>query len=405
MKYFRIGAMAVIERLGINLILIAQFAALFISANVITASYNNRYMLYEPLNFLWGKQGYFCSDNDIRRDLNPERITKVVSSLAGNPSVVQMYSAPIWFDDDAYTINAVVCDDIMMENLNLPLAQGKWTTKENDKDTLYAVVPPNKYGVGVGDIIDMSMGDKKVKIIGMLSDPTYLPSFNGYLVKMEAQYLYSKTSLENSELDGFESNSVTILMRKSEYNKVDEETKANYLASNMSFFVYYPETPSEEDYNANMTILRNEGYDILNLEDVHSRSLSYLKTGLEKYIPLVILILVVSIISLISGTALNTLQQMKNYGVFYLCGIKWKDCLKISATNIFIILIFSVLASTILLLLAFYLGLFVKWGLVFRLNNLLVTSALFVLAFIVSSIIPYNIIIKNSPVEILRGVK
>lgn len=131
MKYFRFGAMAVIERRGINLILIAQFAALFISANVITASYNNRYMLYEPFNFLWGKQGYFCSDNDFPMDSNPERITKVVNSLAGNPSVVQTYTAVIWFDSakDAHTVNAVVCDDIMMENINLPLAQGKWTTE------------------------------------------------------------------------------------------------------------------------------------------------------------------------------------------------------------------------------------------------------------------------------------
>jgi|BioPla2DNA2_1021312.scaffolds.fasta_scaffold00279_17 hypothetical protein len=54
MKYFRFEVMSVIERLGINLILNAQFAALFILANAITARYNNRYMLYEPFNF-----GYF----------------------------------------------------------------------------------------------------------------------------------------------------------------------------------------------------------------------------------------------------------------------------------------------------------------------------------------------------------
>ena len=107
-------------------------------------------------------------------------------------------------------------------------------------------------------------------------------------------------------------------------------------------------------------------------------------------------------VELICSVTMNTRNQLKNYGIYFLCGCRWKDVLKISLANAGIIIGLGALlgmTGTVIFEFTPYAKLF-EQNLDF--NNVYLTFILILLMLMLSIVIPIFIIGKTQPVEIIK---
>ncbi len=137
-------------------------------------------------------------------------------------------------------------------------------------------------------------------------------------------------------------------------------------------------------------------------EELVKNTNEYINETYIKMLPIIICVVIVVIIGLIGSIAINTRNQIYNYSVYFLCGCRWKDCIKISLANISIYMIVSVIISVIALYIMNLFNFNYLIGQVYELNNLLISVGILLFMILFSMILPMFIINGTSPVETIR---
>ena len=119
--------------------------------------------------------------------------------------------------------------------------------------------------------------------------------------------------------------------------------------------------------------------------------------------PILLGVFVIVIAEMICSAALHTREQIRNYGVYFLCGAEFKGCLKESLAYSMFILSGAVIIG----LSAFaifhnseYAELFEHN---FAANNIIITFTIIAAMLVLSLVIPFLMIKKSSPVEIIKN--
>jgi ABC-type antimicrobial peptide transport system permease subunit len=370
--------------------LILQLTILISAINFILASYNSRDILYEPYEDLINKQGFLLFEKDyqtqdeINKDYwhtHYEFAENVLPKLKGD---IEIYFQQEYHGDGSNVnpFKIVIVPDEVYDKFKLPLTNGNYDS---------AVIVPNKYGLTVGDKIG------GIEISGILTDPTYIPGLTSFDVDIDVRIFYHNTALS------FSDDTIYVITSKSEFEKTGIEDSK--LSREPAIFAYYTTPVSEEIYKENKKIILENNIRCVELSEFKEQTDNYMNENLFKYIPLIILVFVVSMIGLVGTTAINVLSQLKNYAVFFLCGARWKKCVKICIYNVGIKLFAATLISVLLFTVAYLTGMFETYGLVLNMVNVIITLGTVVIAVFLSIIIPYLIILKKSPVDILRNTK
>ena len=99
---------------------------------------------------------------------------------------------------------------------------------------------------------------------------------------------------------------------------------------------------------------------------------------------------------------MNTKSQMRNYGIYFLCGCRWKGCLKISLAYSAILLTGGMIIGAA----AFLIFQNTEYASLFEqnlaMNNIYITLAIFVAMLIISLVIPFFMVRGTSPVETIK---
>ena len=131
-----------------------------------------------------------------------------------------------------------------------------------------------------------------------------------------------------------------------------------------------------------------EGYEIASKEAV-------------SMLPVVIFIFLAGLAGLISLLALNTMLHRKIFAIYYICGCRWFDCLKITSIYviylIFTALLLYVIANNILKMSQILDAQMFTFGW----YNVLTTGCILLLTCFTTLVIPYYILKHSSPRQIL----
>jgi ABC-type antimicrobial peptide transport system permease subunit len=388
-KYIKFAFSEIAEKLGLSIMLILQATLLISAINFTLASYNTRDMLYAPYEDLINKQGFILSESEyLTQDENNKDYWHTHYEFAENISPKFKGDVEIYFqqeysdiDDNGNPFTIVIIPDEVYDKFKLPLTNGNYDS---------AIIVPNKYGFTVGDKIG------GMEISGILTDPTYFPSLNSFSADADIRDLYNNTALS------FSDDTIYVITSKSEFEKTGIEDN---LTREVTIFAYYTTPVSEEIYKEDKKLILENNMWCTEISEFKEQNDKYMNENLFKYIPLIILVFVVSMIGLIGTTAINVLSQLKNYAVFFLCGARWKKCVKICIYNVGIKLFAATLLSALLFTVAYLTGMFEKYGLMLNMYNVIATFGTVIIAVLFSIIIPYLIILKKSPVDILRNTK
>lgn len=405
MKYLRYGCLSIAKNMLFTVIMVLEIVVLLVSTNLMVANINSREVLQNPYEDIITDNSYFCN-SDPNHD-GPEEYDKFYSLFD------RFKSAKVTF------LNSTYIDDDVFFKMALPLKSGSWPEKaKDDQGRPYAVVTPD-YLAEPGDVINIqNVGE--VVVSGVLTDVTYLPGEPTHPVIESVTDLYKPVdftdtlkSIKNGNTSMFTYQNQRALMASS----CDKEGSYSSYC-----IVTYNDDISDEDIKHNEKVMQeikdfrfklDDGdeeelanrYEFKNLSEAKENTDNYVAEIYNQLIPIMLVVFAIVLIGLIGSVAINTATQIKNYGVYFLCGSKWSDCLKISFANILIILLFSCGISAALLYVGQNMNLDYLIGQAYGWNNLFVSIGMVVGMIVLSLVIPFFIIRFTSPVEVVKNEK
>ena len=90
--------------------------------------------------------------------------------------------------------------------------------------------------------------------------------------------------------------------------------------------ITYPDSVTEEQLKADCQLLAGYGCAYsMTLSDLDENSKLYLYRHVYDMLPMIAVILVLAFVSSVSSAALTTRTRFKDYAVFCICGMRWKQ--------------------------------------------------------------------------------
>lgn len=393
-----------------NLLIVLEMTAAIVVFAVMISSILIRYAYYSPFKDVLNSKG-ICADlyikNTTGNKINFVHDDGFKELLNGAEKII---STNITYIDGGSqsenNISGTYCrayNDEAIKRFAPRLKSGRWLNTSDKTDVIEIVVSDNPYGWKLGDRFEL--------YFSVLSNTSNLYPFTvevvGELEKGANVFGYSADYNDESIFGlwfspfDYEYEEEPLMLFSSEYlDKYDIAQSAGG-----TYIFSYDDSVSDENIRKDRTTLSKTGdmnsFAYFSFETVNENSLTYLYMQVYKLLPIIIVILILTFISSISSTALYTRERLRDYSIFYICGLWWNQCAWIN-------LIQSAIISVIAIVSAFT-GMFIIGQTSLRDTMTVIWSGPMVLGamgiaviyILVSMIMPAVIIRGSTPKEIL----
>lgn len=422
MKYLKYGFYSIVTKPVFNIIIMLELAAILVVGNLTIAAANSRAVLYEPYADYIRKEGYVFTPNSSLAS-EGTKVNDVYASLEGDISIHYTYYDSLIGDEggvlqtdpiyNTSTYRNMYCfEKDVFSKFNLPLQGGRWASCERDENgriETVAVIGDETY-LKIGDIIKGKIltgidedGNSiykdigEVIIVGIIEKNNYFPTEGFHHIHGGINEI-NITNIYNIQED-YIHHSVTFLVCA----EADEALHNPVNIRSSTAFITYESEPDSATIAANEEKLSSIKNTTIKMSEFRERTNEYLQEQYVKLLPILLCVFIIVIAELVCSVAMNTKTQMKNYGIYFLCGCRWKDCLKISVAYSAIILFGGAVigsAAFVIFQLSDYSTLFEQNMAV---NNIYITAAIIAVMLVVSLIVPFFMVRRTSPVETIHS--
>ena len=406
MKYFKIAYNMFVHKLLFNVILIIEIAALLILSNVVIASYNSKAMLYRPYEDILNNEGvavyvdftYMIYNYDeIMSDLqeNLEGDIKITTTdYLSTIGETTQPSSKMFYDNGC--VDYILLDSEVLNKLRLPLAAGRWCSSELNSQGQIEVVASGGTDAELNKVYHTDMGD--IVVVGILTDNTYRPvGWTSYAFADDNKSIFGF-------FNTFDSNVSTagafVLGSKNLFTNVSPDNWNREYDTHL--LISYGSDVSDEVKEKNKEYLETIGKVECDFSEIVSATKNEMNNDIMKMLPIILVAVIVVLSGLTGSVAISTMKQVKNFGIFFLCGCRWKDCFKIISANVLIVFALSGLLTVGGVVCMQLMNFNYLIGASFELNNLLISIGIMAFMFLMSIIMPYAVIKGTSPVETIK---
>lgn len=399
MQYLKYGFYAVVQKPLFNILIMLEIAAILVAGNMAISVFNSRTVLYEPYAEVLEQDGYIFLPKStpvlgthVEVYDEEKLLGKFYDSLRGDLTILKSYSY-LLSDGKNYYQSIYAYDPSLICNMKLPLKSGRWPSAEKNAEGQIEAVALEGAGYELNTLLPSQLGD--IKIVGILENEFYMPITGGGIGASEddIRIMYEVSSKTNNY----------IFVASTADEKLSDP---GYLRRAL-VFIYYNTEPSDEDRNYNEQKLMEYGTNgkYFVISEVRDGTMNYLNEQYIKLMPILLCVFIIVLAELICSVAMNTNAQMRNYGIYFLCGCRWKGCLKISAAYSSVVLLGGGILGTA----AFLLFQTTEYAEMFEqniaINNLYITLILIAAMLILSLVIPFFQVRGTSPVETIKENK
>lgn len=300
-----------------------------------------------------------------------------------------------------YTINGTYYDMVSFSNevnhYQPPLVAGKWCESGRaEAGVIRAVVSDDfKPRCKVGDKIEIDgytllitgIYNKNELIYGEITHsgkPNYLEWYNNGVIFSEVLRKYQVFA---------------------SYEDMHREVRPY---STYSIIIDYMDDITEEEIEYNKEILEDKYKyimlaDMVYAKDVHDTSVELLKIKLVPMVVIFIVALIFAVVSMMVSGSITVYAEQRNYGIYFLYGNSWKKTILLS-------LIHWTLASGVALIVAVFICVMAKsigiaedYALNFSQYHVYILLLITVFLMLMATILPYGILKKMQPINIIRN--
>ncbi len=386
----------------INLLIILQMTVVFLITISMVSTIVSRFQYYEPFKKQLNSNGIFCC---FRNALDPETgdarlkpTERLHELLENDQEIIASYSPWLYCGDEK--INFTSYDDEFIEMYKPEIESGKWfDLNVNESSAVPIVISQNPYGFKVGDKIKINIFSDKdddileTEVIGILKEGTKVIGFstseNG---KYDCRNAFANYNY------GVEQIPIFLLRQK------DLENKPIMIQMNGPAFITYSSNTANEVIESNNEIIRKMGVlNITSLDEIKNNSIDYIFSQIYTLFPILICVLILTLVGAVSVSALSTKRQLKNYAVYYICGLKWRQCAGVNFFSALISISLSFGLSIVSVAMVKSIGLLGNTVIQFGVWQILSCIMIMTIYIILSVVLPISIIGKNTPNQVLKS--
>lgn len=394
MKY-KYSLLTFLSNLPVNFLIIVQIFVLFVAANISLASVNSRSMLYTPLKPYLEQNGFFIMSNMDDESID-ENIGEALSIIDRDISVAELKSYT-----DRY-ISFTVLPDEMFDSLDLPLQSGEKFKSTEKSDLPLLIVSANEEGAEVGKVLHDNAGNG-YQVAAKLTDLSYFPSFHIYSIDMTYEEFYDVLDINTEQHAHFYTSE----------SQIKNVQLAFPLRSSSAKIVTYNSEVTEEEINSDFQKLMEYGkergdeycFTLMNNKEIVKRSEKLLSDDFKKMLPPVASFGIIVLIGVVSCAMITSKNAAYKLAILYCCGAGKRDCIKISSGNMMIVSSLGLLAAFSALFAICSTQIPNKYGLVFNINNVILSLIIFAVLILISISVPMVLFSRNSPYDALKNEK
>lgn len=300
----------------------------------------------------------------------------------------------------------------LIYNYEPAMREGKWLADcKEEENVVHAVISPNKAGLKTGDIIEQRFATNsteegknivtiKVEIVGVFKDGAKFFGITPNSSAIQDDKFMETKNIEDVFYNYYQRiyGEPLIVYNMDELERYD----VGAFMSNYALVPFKDDLSDEEYTQAYNDFMEFTSTDA-SFAEIKSSSLADVRKQLIILIPIIAGLLLLTVISILSLTAISTHKQLKNYGILYLCGGRWKQCAFINSISIFINTLLASCVTYIGFKLLARFNVLEKTVVKFGLQELLICIGVAVLIILVSLIMPFIIIGRTQPKEILKA--
>lgn len=252
------------------------------------------------------------------------------------------------------------------DTMNKKLSSGKWFNEAEQSDEYLNIIALTGFGFSTGDIIDLNYikdtynedtlrystettSSIKAKVIGVVDDDM--------IVDLAGVYN------SNGSKDG-ESEVLSQFVNKVKYNGIYaiydlenpllKDLDPEVTEINAHVVELEPNLSDEQLEEFNQSVSDSKYYK-MSMKNCYDNTYRYEMGKMQNDIVFLVSAILISLVGIVGITALNFTRDIKTYAVYYINGMKWKNCLVINGISMAFILIASSLISFLIKLgLAYY---------------------------------------------------
>lgn len=380
-KIIILGRNAIAKHIGMSILIILQTVCILVGSNILLASYQQQFTLVKPFSKWLDSDGYYV----IGLDETGSNNKTLFESLEGEWERVQYYRETtfnMYDNNKLYPIKVLVYDNEFWDNYSPLLKKGKWQKSDIIEDSPWCIATPNMFGTE----LLLPDADTNLKVNGIMGDLCYIPlnkswSKNGSI----AENFYSVFSTKRDE-------TINILMPESQWNQLGLPNDILY--SPRFEIIISKHELSDEAKSYNDKIFKEFGEPAIPMSTLNLRAKADIKNRLQRFLPLLLAQLTITLFGLLCVSAIQTLSDEKTFSIFGLCGMNRKKRLLINLSEYGLLLIISCSITYIVYFVTKNAGMHTKYGLLFSMNNLILSAVLVGLLLLISITAPF-IITRN----------
>ena len=354
-----------------------------LSIMIINISFSN-YMNEKYLNELVKRSGlesFFYVSPIKKQYVNPDKaanfISEKIKEMKSDGEIDNYYciskgNAPVHPSNNSDRLDFVFCGSDLLKDIRYPLSSGTWFDKYDSSNGLIPTVISydlsRKFKIGE----KFELFGLQYVIIGVLEGNSQVlgAGVNGNGLNLSDVF----TNCSNA----------VIVCGDAPFNIVDNIVVKPNLSSNVDF--------------ASLKNIAN----VTSFDDLAKRYSEENKELLIMQTTVFMLIFLVSLISTSSNNFLSAVINRKNYSVYYMCGMKWKTAIIVSAVEGAIKLLIPATAGYILFL--SYCEQNQYRALTVNVANIWFTALFLIVIFLLTSIKPLLDISRTSPVKLISEI-
>lgn len=408
--YFKLGSHLLSTKTLANCLLIILIAFSLFVTNICIGVINRQFAVTDAVeNFdlektyyyqanLYSEDGEVLTDTD--EDIKAAKDNKGIDVSHIYTGSLQLKNKS-WVSDTRY-ISYVATDDKIGSKLNRgQLKSGKWyTDAEHTEGAVNVVALEGMYDVG--DKIHIFLDSDVLETDD--TEPAYMDMIVTGVIKNSSYIYYPRTSgqdLSLSEIIGPAYKAAGSERTAVYFSMDDPEVKkyADYFI-NSGIFVLTLNDNADESSNSVIADLGEKG--VMNkFSDMYDKSEEEIVSQILALVPFIFGTVLLTIVSLICIMVLNSIDNMKTYSVYYLCGMNWSDMRKILLAYSGILMISSCILLVIIWTASIFAGI-IDSLVVYSMNNIYITLGIVVFIILIMVFVPLMMLSKSSPKDALR---
>ena len=378
-----------------SIAIVLQLAISIMLLNITLAMYNDVSLRLNVLsNFDSKKTLFYMSKTVISEDEEYENLKK----LAKGASIEPIYVCGFVNRDENINIYATAYGDKTSEKLSYKMVSGQWYADAPKEDGVINVVAYEGSSFKAGDVYETTLysseneGKIKVKlrITGIVNNKVGVISGS-----MSSNVLETDTLFQDVEFEAIETNNWFLL----NYNDVIKLGSIKDELMIMPDMFIYTDSDDTSKYIEDFSSLGN----IISVQSIIDNSGETLAEKLHTVYPVAAGVLMSGIIGAECLIILNNFRNRKKFAIYYLCGMRWSECIRISVIQLTYLIVAAAPVSLIAykLLNDFTIMKFDRVAL-YDTNNIFVTLVIAVLMYAVSVLSTKLMVSSSSPKDYLK---